>query len=64
MAVQDPRDSEPVGWMTLQAAAVYTSTSVKTIRRFIARRELPAYLCGKRGFRVLRNDLDALMRRL
>lgn len=64
MGAQDPREGETIGWMTLQAAAVYTSTSVKTIRRFIARGELPAYLCGKRGFRVQREDLDALMRRV
>lgn len=49
-------------WMTLQEAAVYIATSVKTVRRRIATGELPAYVCGKRGLRVLRDDLDALMR--
>ncbi|MEJ7831856.1 MAG: helix-turn-helix domain-containing protein [Nocardioides sp.] len=49
-------------WMTLQQAAVYIAISVKTVRRMIARGELPAYICGKRGLRVRRNDLDALMR--
>jgi excisionase family DNA binding protein len=49
-------------WMTLQQAAVYIATSVKTVRRLIARNELPAYLCGKRGLRVRREDLDHLMR--
>lgn len=49
-------------WMTLQEAAVYIATSVKTVRRRIASGELPAYVCGKRGLRVLREDLDNLMR--
>jgi excisionase family DNA binding protein len=51
-------------WMTLQQAAVYVAASVKTIRRRIASGELPAYLCGKRGMRVRREDLDNLMRPL
>ena len=49
-------------WMTLQEAAVYFATSVKTVRRRIASGELSAYVCGKRGLRVLREDLDNLMR--
>ena len=36
-------------WMTLQEAAIYIATSVKTVRRRIASGELPAYVCGKRG---------------
>ncbi|MGH3413428.1 MAG: helix-turn-helix domain-containing protein [Marmoricola sp.] len=48
--------------MTLQQAAVYIAASVKTVRRHIASGELPAYICGKRGLRVRREDLDALMR--
>lgn len=51
-------------WMTLQQAAVYIATSVKTIRRLIATGDLPAYLCGKRGLRVRRDDVDDLMRPL
>lgn len=58
-----PPGPEPV-WMTLQQAAVYVAASVKTIRRRIASGELPAYLCGKRGMRVRREDLDNLMRPL
>lgn len=50
--------------MTLQQAAVYVAASVKTVRRRIASGELPAYLCGKRGMRVRREDLDNLMRPL
>ncbi|RHW26548.1 DNA-binding protein [Nocardioides immobilis] len=50
--------------MTLQQAAVYVAASVKTIRRLIAAGDLPAYLCGKRGLRVRREDLDNLMRPL
>ena len=49
-------------WMTLQQAAVYIAASVKTVRRRIASGELPAYVCGKRGLRVRRDDLDALMK--
>ena len=48
--------------MTLQQAAVYIAASVKTVRRRIASGELPAYVCGKRGLRVRRDDLDNLMR--
>ena len=51
-------------WMTLQQAAVYVAASVKTIRRRIASGDLPAYLCGKRGLRVRRENLDNLMRPL
>ncbi|WP_291524442.1 helix-turn-helix domain-containing protein [Branchiibius sp. NY16-3462-2] len=50
--------------MTLQEAAVYISTSVKTVRRRIAAGELCAYLCGRRGLRVRREDLDNLMQPL
>ncbi|GAW48043.1 MULTISPECIES: helix-turn-helix domain-containing protein [unclassified Nocardioides] len=49
-------------WMTLQQAAVYIATSVKTVRRLIAAGDLPAFVCGKRGLRVRRADLDELMR--
>lgn len=52
----------PSQWMTLQQAAVYIAASVKTVRRRIASGELPAYVCGKRGLRVRREDLDALMK--
>lgn len=48
-------------WMTLQEAALYISTSVKTIRRRIPTGELRAYVCGTRGLRVRREDLDNLM---
>lgn len=63
------RRGEPVAaaenhWMNLQDAAVYVCVSVKTIRRLIARGDLPAYVCGKRGLRVRQVDLDALMRPL
>lgn len=50
--------------MTLQEAAGYIAASVKTVRRRVASGELPAYVCGKRGLRVLREDLDDLMRPL
>lgn len=50
--------------MTLQQAAVHVASSVKTIRRLIAAGDLPAYLCGKGGPRVRREDLDNLMRPL
>ncbi len=48
--------------LTLQEAALSISASVKTVRRRIADRELPAYVCGKRGIRVKRDDLDDLMK--
>lgn len=51
-------------WMRLQEAAGYIAASVKTVRRRVASGELPAYVCGKRGLRVLREDLDDLMRPL
>lgn len=60
-----PQKNTPASpWMTLQQAAPYVATSVKTLRRLIAAGELPAYLCGKRGLRVRRDDLDDLMRPL
>lgn len=55
-------DPEENPWMTLQQAAIYIAASVKTIRRRIAAGELKAYVCGKRGLRVRRGDLDDLMR--
>ena len=58
------KSAQPSPWMTLQQAAVHVATSVKTIRRLIAAGDLPAYLCGKRGLRVRRDDLDNLMRPL
>lgn len=61
MAVPQKSASE-TQWMTLQQAAVYIAASVKTVRRLIARGDLPAFLCGQRGLRVRRDDLDALMR--
>lgn len=58
-AVSFPDDNP---WMTLQQAAVYIGTSVKTVRRLIAARHVPAYVCGARGLRVRRKDLDDLMK--
>lgn len=57
-------DDASTPWMTLQQAAVYAAWSVKTIRRLIAAGELQAYLCGKRGIRVRREDLDKMMKPL
>ena len=61
-ARHDKRDAAAKHWMTLQEAAVYIAASVKTVRRRVASGELPAYVCGKRGLRVLREDLDDLMK--
>jgi excisionase family DNA binding protein len=49
-------------WLTLEAAALRMSVSVKKVRRLIASGDLPAYTCGKRGLRVKPDDVDALMR--
>ena len=51
-------------WMTIRQAAIYTGLSTKTVHRKIASGELPAYFCGRRIVRVLREDLDKLMKRI
>lgn len=56
-----PHDG-PTEWLTLQQAAVYIAASTKTVRRRIADRQLQAYVCGKRGIRIRRDDLDNLMK--
>lgn len=44
-------------WLTKEAAARYLSLSPKSIQRFVADRELPAYRAG-RSLRIRRSDLD------
>lgn len=61
-ARHDQHDAGAKHSMTLQEAAVYIAASVKTVRRRVASGELPAYVCGKRGLRVMREDLDDLMK--
>lgn len=51
------------GYIKLSDAAVYTSMSVKTLRRLIAQGELPAYRRGRLIY-LRPADLDALFRRI
>lgn len=64
-----PRPDLP-RYITLQEAAEVLSISPKTVRRYIARGELPAYSLGRRraeGGRPVRlrlEDVEALLRRI
>jgi excisionase family DNA binding protein len=52
-------------WITIAAAAEWLSASTRTIRRFLADGQLPAYrIGGHRGhlLRVEFADVDALLR--
>lgn len=57
-------------YISLADAAEMLSVSEKTIRRFIARGELPGYTLGKRGpgsgrpIRLRLEDVEALLRRI
>ena len=57
-------------YVSLQEAAEMLAVSVKTVRRFIARGELPAYTLGKRGagsgrpIRIRVDDLATLLHRI
>jgi len=46
-------------YLSLEDAADSMSVSVKTIRRWIAAGDLPAYRCGKRAIRIRLEDLEA-----
>lgn len=58
-------------YVSIQEAAEMLSVSAKTIRRMIARGDLPAYSLGKRGpsnahpnLRIRVEDIDAAMHRV
>lgn len=57
-------------YVSLQEAAEMLAVSAKTVRRFIARGELPAYTLGKRGagsgrpIRIRVDDLATLLHRI
>jgi excisionase family DNA binding protein len=57
-------------YVSLQQAAEMLAVSSKTVRRFIARGELPAYTLGERGagngrpIRIRIDDLEALLHRI
>ena len=57
--------AEPIQYESMQSAAERLSVCERTIRRAIARGDLPAYRIGKRGGRLIRlrtQDVDRLMR--
>jgi len=49
-------------YVSLQHAAEYLGVSVKTVRRMIARGDLPAYRLGPRMIRVDLGAVDAALR--
>lgn len=57
-------------YLSLQEAADMLAVSAKTVRRFIAKGELPAYTLGKRGagrgrpIRIRVDDLATLLHRI
>jgi excisionase family DNA binding protein len=51
-------------YLTLGDAAGRMSVSVKTIRRWIAAGDLPAYRCGERAIRIKLEDLEATPQRI
>ena len=51
-------------YLSLEEAAGCMSVSVKTIRRWIAAGNLPAYRCGKRSIRIKLEDLEAAPRKI
>jgi excisionase family DNA binding protein len=51
-------------FMTLEAAAEWLDVHPRSIRRWIARGELPGYRLGSRALRVRVRDLEALIRRI
>ena len=57
-----PRAPRPRRLTSIQAAADYADVSTRSIRRWIARGELPAYRVGPRLIRVDLDDLDRLAR--
>lgn len=48
-------------YLTLTDAADYLGFAERTVRRYIASGELPAYRLGPRQIRIKVTDLDALM---
>jgi excisionase family DNA binding protein len=58
-ALARKRDRE---YETLEHAAHRLDTSLRTVRRMIARGELTGYRFGPRMIRVLAADVDALLR--
>lgn len=49
-------------WMTPQQAADHLGITDRTLRRYIARGQLPAYRMGNRVIRVRLGDVEALLR--
>lgn len=52
--------SQPA-WMSLSEVAEHTSTSLSTVRRWIADGELKAHRLGKRTIRVSAESLDSFI---
>ncbi|WP_067571758.1 helix-turn-helix transcriptional regulator [Nocardia acidivorans] len=49
-------------YLSMAEAAIYTGVDERTLRRYIARRELRAYRIGPRLLKFDRVDLDGLFR--
>lgn len=57
------RTAPPRRYASYRDAAEYTSTSVETIRRWVASGALPRYRIGQGSLRVDLNEVDALAER-
>lgn len=51
-------------WLTQAEAAEHLGVTDRTLRRMIARGELPAYKLGTKMTRINEADLDACLRRI
>ena len=52
----------PPAWIPQAEAAEYLGVTDRTLRRYVASGELPAYRLGTRLLRFRQADLDALLR--
>ena len=63
MPTVNPPTPSGAAWVSLSGAAAYLGVGTKTVRRYIADGQLPAYrLGGRTTIRVKASDLDALLR--
>lgn len=52
----------PPAWLPQAEAADYLGVTDRTLRRYVASGQLPAYRLGSRLLRFRQSDLDALLR--
>lgn len=57
-----PETAHPPAWFPQAEAADYLGVTDRTLRRYVAAGDLPAYRLGPRLLRFRQSDLDALLR--